>query len=206
MEMITVEVGETRLETPHARLALAVLEGAVGIGKTKSLTIANSEHPTTPPAIGQYWRGQGGIYAGLMRGENGRPDYHLIVPTAPEASTKISWGAAGEGEDGATSDFDGLANTRGLVESEHEHPAAQWAAGLEIEGHRDFYLPARRELRLCWVNVPELFEKGWHWSSTQFSPYDAWIQDFDDGAQYDGHKDDEGRARAVRRVLTTSAL
>ncbi|MCY1299411.1 hypothetical protein D9M70_489380 [compost metagenome] len=54
--------------------------------------------------------------------------------------------------------------------------------------------------------MPELFEKGWHWSSTQFSPYDAWIQDFDDGAQYDGHKDDEGRARAVRRVLTTSAL
>lgn len=31
------------------------------------------------PRIGEPWPGQGGIYAGIMRGRDGAPDYHLIV-------------------------------------------------------------------------------------------------------------------------------
>jgi hypothetical protein len=47
----------------------------------------------------------------------------------------------------------------------------------------------------------EAFDDCWHWASTQYSPTYAWTQDFTDGGQYDGHKDGELRARAVRRVL-----
>jgi len=159
------------------------------------------------PAIGEYWSGQGGIYAGLMRGENGAPDYHLIVPTDNAAYAKeITWGGAGKDEPGAQSDFDGLANTIALCKSKHSHPAAEKMTALTIDGHSDFYLPSRRELRLCWVNVPELFEDGWYWSSTQYSAHHAWCQHFGVGGQSNGGKDDERRARAVRRFINNSVI
>ncbi|MDB6061524.1 MAG: hypothetical protein JWM78_1627 [Verrucomicrobiaceae bacterium] len=159
------------------------------------------------PKIGAHWPEQGGVYAGAMRGENGVPDYHLIVPTnAAAAVAEIKWGGRGKDIDGAKSDFDGLANTTSLCESKHDHPAAEWAANLTIDGLNDFYLPSRRELRLCWVNVPELFETGWHWTSTQYSADNAWCQGFDDGFQGSNCKDDEFRARAVRRFVSHSVI
>lgn len=33
----------------------------------------------TPPAIGAYWVGQGGHYAGIVRGRDGAPDYYLVI-------------------------------------------------------------------------------------------------------------------------------
>lgn len=210
MHTIKLEVAGTRIETPNATLARHVLEQATGLGPARAELFAGTVetmHTTPPPAIGQFWNDQGGVYAGLIRGENGQPDYHLVVSPAEQGEVeKITWGAAGQTEPAATNEWDGLANTRSLVDSEHSHPAAEWAAGLEINGHRDFYLPSRRELRLCWVNVPDLFAEKWYWSSTQYSPDLAWTQDFDDGNQDDVHKLNELRARAVRRVLSTSPL
>ena len=49
----------------------------------------------------------------------------------------------------------------------------------------------------------EAFEPRWYWASTQSSPYVACIQDFDDGGQGYGPKDNETRARAVRRFKVT---
>ncbi|WP_168163809.1 DUF1566 domain-containing protein [Jeongeupia sp. USM3] len=49
------------------------------------------------------------------------------------------------------------------------------------------------------MNVPELFEEGWYWTSTQYSPNLAWSQSFDDGLQGNLVKDYEGRVRVVRR-------
>ena len=40
------------------------------------------------PRIGEAWPDQGGIYAGVMRGRDGAPDYHLIV--GPE-SEEMTW-------------------------------------------------------------------------------------------------------------------
>jgi len=45
-----------------------------------------------PASIGEFWNGQGGIYAGIARGRDGQPDYHLIV--GPEAHDALDWGAA----------------------------------------------------------------------------------------------------------------
>lgn len=209
MQHITLDIGSTSLKTTNAALARQVLEQEAGLACTVELIAGElgGRNSICPPAIGQLWAEQGGIYVGLMRGENGAPDYHLIVAADPAGSIEaISWGSSGQEEPGATSSLDGLANTRALLDSPHDHPAAQWAAGLQIDGHHDFYLPARRELRLCWVNVPELFEEAWYWSSTQYSPYGAWFQYFVGGDQDNVHKGTEGRARAVRRVLTTSPL
>lgn len=209
MNMITVAVGQTRIETLNAMLARHVLEQSTGLAPMAELIHGQlCVTSLAPPAIGQYWHGQGGVYAGLMRGEDGQPDYHLVVPTDPAGQVEeIAWGSAGKNEPAATSDRDGMANTRALFDSEHDHPAAQWATDLEIDGLRDWYLPARHELRLCYLNVPELFSTdGWYSSSAQYSPDTAWVQYFDGGLQGFGHKDDPRRAVAVRRVVTTSPL
>ncbi|MFN3766799.1 MAG: DUF1566 domain-containing protein [Ectopseudomonas guguanensis] len=206
MELITVEVGTTKLQTPSPALARRVLEAATGLDQVPLFDLPNITS-LTPPAIGQYWQGHGGFYAGLMRGQDGQPDYHLVVTAADLGEAKaITWGGEGESEPGAESEWDGQANTNALLNSGRSQPAAEYAAGLTIEEHRDFYLPSRRELRLCWVNVPEQFAKEWYWSSTQCSPDGAWCQIFDDGYQVNVLKGLELRARAVRRVLTPSTL
>ncbi|MBP4048991.1 DUF1566 domain-containing protein [Chromobacterium violaceum] len=190
---IQLAIGKAMLHAPADEAARVLIE---------HFTRPDSKPAITLPKIGEPWPEQGGVYAGLMRGENGQPDYHLIVAADPAAYLEeIAWGGYGEDEPGAKSEFDGLANTQALVASEQSHPVAEWAAALTIDGHQDLYLPARRELRLCWVNVPELFKDGWHWSSTQASPCHAWFQAFGDGLQGTHRKNDELRARAVRRFV-----
>lgn len=172
------------------------------------------EHFTRPankpaaalPNIGEYWPSQGGVYAGMMRGQDGQPDYHLIVAAGEVGFVKeIAWGGYEKDEPAAKSEWDGKANTLALSRSDIDHPAAEWAAGLEIDGHVDWYLPARREAALCYANTPELFEEGWHWTSTQSSRDGAYAQYFTYGRQDRGDKYGGLRARAVRR-LANSAL
>ena len=147
-------------------------------------------------------------------GENGQPDYHLIVPTVdPHAVVEqaeieeIKWGSTGKEETAATSERDGLANTRALIASDNDHPAARWASNLELYGHRDWYLPARRELALCYATVPERFQKsGYYWSSSQYSANGAWARCFAYGYQLVDRKVHALRARAVRRFISHSAL
>jgi hypothetical protein len=157
------------------------------------------------PRIGAPWPGQGGINAGLIRGEPGRPDYFLILPLDPVAAIKaIAFGGRGKHVDGADSELDGLANTQALAASDIDHPLAKWAAGLTIEGHGDLYIPARKELRLLHVNLAEHFETDeWYWSSSQCAGYAdyAWAQIFNYGIQINLHKNNELRARAVRRLI-----
>lgn len=46
----------------------------------------------------------------------------------------------------------------------------------------------------------EAFDPVWHWSSTQYSSYDAWSQDFDDGTSSDLNKMIEARVRFCRLI------
>ncbi|MCO2149844.1 DUF1566 domain-containing protein [Pseudomonas aeruginosa] len=150
------------------------------------------------PAIGAEWPGQGGIYAGLMRGRDGQPDYHLIVASA-ESDGELQWGGYGS-KSSATSKWDGLANTKALVE-EGGHPAAEFAASVTISGHNDFYLPAQAELMIAWANVPDVFAEGWHWSSTQSSAGNAFYTLFHDGGTGISVKGTGLRVRPVRRLI-----
>lgn len=154
--------------------------------------------PSQVPIPGDYWVGQGGIYAGIMPALDGARPYHLILSVDEVAD--VVWGSYGHDEDEATSRHDGLENTRALIESKQDHPAALWAELYEKDGHTDFYLPAQRELNLAYATCAENFEKAWYWSSTQYSAYGAWGQTFVDGNQGTAYKDLAGRARAVRRI------
>jgi hypothetical protein len=151
------------------------------------------------PRLGAYWEGQGGIYAGLMPGQGDQPDYHLIVSV--DEGVDFEWGPYGVKVPECDSRINGAANTRALLGATAKHPAATWAAEYSKDGHSDFYLPAQRELNLCYATIAEKFAPSWYWTSTQYSADGAWYQGFDGGGQYGAGKDGKGRVRAVRRLV-----
>jgi hypothetical protein len=153
-----------------------------------------------PPRIGEYWKGQGGIYVGIGRGHEGIPDHHLILATdAKSIFTKRALGTYGVDVTGATSDHNGMANTIALADAGSD--LCKEIRSLVIDGHDDFYLMSRTDARLCLANVPEQFEKEWYLTSTHYSSSNAWTQNFDGGFQCYDFKKFEARARAVRRLI-----
>lgn len=144
----------------------------------------------------------GGVPVGIMPPRDGNPAYLLIVAQGDAGEVTAEWGSSGKNEPGAASEHDGLANTAALVASEHDHPAAQQIAALNLKGFNDWYLPARDESALCYAIARHLFSQDcWHWTSTQYSAHIAWLQYFGLGNQYSHVKDYKGRARAVRREI-----
>lgn len=150
------------------------------------------------PEVGAYWEGQGGIYVGVMPGIDGGPDYHLIASI--DEGVDLEWGQSDKRIEGADSKRDGSANTLALLGSGYPHPAAAWASKYTKDGHSDFYLPAQRELNLCYATCAEKFEKDWYWTSTQSSAGWAWCQSFYGGDPSSCLQDNRLRARAVRRL------
>ena len=61
-------------------------------------------------------------------------------------------------------------------------------------------LPTRAEQALLYANLKDQFQPRWHWSGEQAGPSTAWVQNFNDGGQYNFHRSYEGSARAVRRL------
>ena len=146
------------------------------------------------PAIGEYWPGQGGIYAGDFRGSDGTV-YGLIVGKEEDIG-RARWAQAGERD---LSDWDGLANTAAL---RNDCPAAKLAADYVHDEHADFYLPARRELQLAAANVPDKFgTESWYWSSTPYSESYAWAVDFEYGSTSSDYRGHEFRVRPFRRFI-----
>lgn len=155
--------------------------------------------PAPPVAQGAHWPGQGGHYVCTLPAQFGLPERHLIV--AADEKTEITWGAYGEEAPGAASQVDGRSNTLALAANGDKHPAAAWASTHEADGHKDFHLPSRFELLMCWLSAPQLFDKsGWYWSSSQYSRCYAWYQDFECGGSSHDGKDGELRARPVRWI------
>lgn len=62
-------------------------------------------------------------------------------------------------------------------------------------------LPAQTSVAEFQEDGAEAMNSEWYWSSTQYSAYDAFFQDFSDGTQRYDYKDDTLRVRAVRRFL-----
>lgn len=150
------------------------------------------------PRFGEYWEGQGGILAAFRPGEDGHPDSFLI--RSIDVGQDLEWGPYGVRIEGADSHYDGRANTAALAKSEHTHPAAEWAAAYTRDGHKDFYLPARRELNLIEASGTAKDITGWIHSSTQSSADSAWGQDFGGGGTLSWGKGGRAGALAVRSI------
>ncbi len=194
MQLITVSDGITTLSTPNQELALQLLASMGSAAKPISSA-------TGVPAIGEYWPGEGGVNGGLFPG--GDKPYYLIVPTGSDAEATHKWGGYGEELSGASCAWDGKANTAYLANSnrEHDHPAAQFCANFERDGHRDFYLMARREASFLEITMPEVFTQAYHWTSTQRSADNAFAMHFGGGSQSSRAKVSELRVRPVRRLF-----
>jgi hypothetical protein len=155
----------------------------------------------TLPTFGEPVPGEGGRLGAIMRGSvvDGviQPDYAIIVPDLP--GVDLEWGKRGQEVPGATSLTDGLANTAAMLAAKCK-PALHIAKLKTAEGHADLYLPARAELWALRANVPELFETRWHWTSTQLSADNAFVQAFESGLSDWYGKVLDYRVRAVRRI------
>lgn len=149
------------------------------------------------PAPGKPWPGQGGIYAGLQLGEDGNV-YHLIR-AVDDICDEIEWGERGTELTGCYDKHHGLSNTQAMAAA--GNTAAIKVLALEIEGHRDFVIPAQKQGQLLYVNAPSSQAKKIYWTSTQYSSNHAWYQSFGDGLSSINSKDFQFAVCAGRRFL-----
>lgn len=61
-------------------------------------------------------------------------------------------------------------------------------------------LPTREELHLMWLNKDDSFAAAYYWSSSEYSNYNAWHQNFYNGNQFYYVKNNTYYVRAVRDV------
>jgi hypothetical protein len=124
------------------------------------------------PNIGDAF--EGGFFAGLIsHTANSVPTHALIVaPQATGASgtgytitTNLAWQST-TSTTGATSPFDGAANTALMTNS----PAANFCTGLTINGFSDWYLPARFELDIAYYHLkPTTASNSTSWGINDYS-------------------------------------
>ena len=101
--------------------------------------------------IGQFY--QGGYFAGyISQTANSTATHGLIVaPKETGESSSLQWKTTTTTTSGTSSEYDGAANTASM--SNANHPAANYCAGLTIDGYSDWYLPAPYELEIAYYNL-----------------------------------------------------
>ncbi|WP_228895681.1 DUF1566 domain-containing protein [Acidovorax sp. Leaf73] len=155
----------------------------------------------TLPLFGALLASHGGHFGAILRGAtaDGSEDFALIVAEQSAEIEDATWADEYKTIEGADSKTDGPANTAAMASAGLQ--LAQRIKALDLGGHTDWYLPAAAELRALSATVPELFnQQDYYWSSTQYSRYYAWCQDFEYGSSGAFYKDLELRARPVRRI------
>lgn len=119
-------------------------------------TIAETVIPTVPGTPFA-----GGFFAGLFT--IGAEKFALIVsPKASGENLGSVWNKSDKDVSGANSYFDGLANTNAMAADGSK--LAKWALGLEIDGHKDWYLPSQDELEIAYRNLKPTGEKNYCWA------------------------------------------
>lgn len=166
--------------------------------------------PDLPTIIGEFF--QGGYYIGDI--EDQGQMYKVLVAPIEADVYGLQWKTANSTTAGTDSLTDGWSNTWSM--NVGDHPAASHCLDYRGGGHDDWYMPAKDELNLFWLNiapgktqVPEFQSGGeqalhgsqYYWASTQHSPSSAWRQRFSDGAQTNDNKVvTSRRVRPVRRL------
>jgi len=173
-----------------------------------------------PPAIGAYWTGEGGYYAGQITYADSRA-FHLVLAASGTGDvSNRNFGYYGT-VTGASSLDDGYANelvieALGLTGGGAYPPTAfQFASGYIADGKSDFYIPAENELQVVYSNLnpgkvgqvalfatggAQAFVTTYYWSSTEASANGGRTQKMDTGAKLTQDKFNNVRVRPVRRV------
>ncbi|HOS86319.1 MAG TPA: hypothetical protein PLT46_04255 [Burkholderiaceae bacterium] len=134
IENVTINIGH------GSAMASAFLASLVA-GRSSPEPDTKEDAPSefTPPAIGEEWPAQGGIYVGISRGEDGEPDAHLVL--LPDVVDKgMPWADAvkwaedlGNGARLPTRFESALlyANVRDQLDTDHWH----WTGTPDSEGY-----------------------------------------------------------------------
>jgi hypothetical protein len=100
---------------------------------------------------------QGGYFAGyISHTADGNPTHALIVApkSTGDSGNNRQWKTTITTDTGASSVFDGAANTASLVSAGiSSYTAANFCVSLNIGGFTDWYLPARAELDIAYFNL-----------------------------------------------------
>jgi hypothetical protein len=194
-EHVTVQIGSSGA----GRDFLATLLGtAAGVATKAPAPIPTNPTPlgavTVPVKPGELWEGQG-WYAGICSAPDGTR-WHLVVPQGDQMQLqRVAWGDYGTEIKGASSIYDGMANTADMV-------AAGSELAKKVQAMSDgCYLPSRAEALLMFATLKDQLGDKSMWTSTQCSASYAWYQGFDYGSQSITSKDAELRAVAVRRLM-----
>jgi len=149
----------------------------------------------------------GSTYAGGVIFYFDSTGQHGLV-CAPSDQGNFQWGCYGTPDIvGTFTAFGtGQANTNLILSGCSQRPiAASVCDDLVLNGYSDWYLPSLGELQLMYSNLHGQGIGGfsntaysWYWSSSQGSPYSAWLMDFYNGGVYNYGKSNGARVRAVR--------
>jgi len=141
---------------------------------------------------------------------------HGLIAATADQSTGIIWAVTAYQSTSVpgtlTTLGSGAANTDKIIAQQNGADITTYAAGLAracTDGsYSDWYLPSKDELNKLWENLGSTqemrtangFASYYYWSSTELNSYsnDAEIQDFGNGYQYNGRKDNTFYVRAVR--------
>jgi hypothetical protein len=125
------------------------------------------------------------------------------LEAAPEDQDSGEWGCFGTSIDGAddTAIGTGAQNTADILAGcADPDKAADIANVYSLNGFNDWFLPSKDELNELYLQkgVVGDFANDRYWSSSEFSSFFAWYQNFDDGGQVGDGKFVTRRVRAVR--------
>lgn len=158
-----------------------------------------------PSDIGQAFGG--GFYIGDITVADGGEDdgVYAVIMAGPESQAALKWKDIRSATAGTDSTTNGMANTLAMQTNDPViHHAGMYCLGYNGGGFDDWYLPAKDELNLAWVNRSQLevlaMEDQYYWSSTQDSARYAWIQTFSSGYQQNYSTLSAYRVRPVRRL------
>ncbi len=101
-----------------------------------------------PALIGAQF--EGGFYAGRIQ-VDGVPYILIVAPKVGGERNDIAWLDSEKRVAGADSYCDGMKNTIAMAEAGSE--VANWARGLTINGHADWYIPSQDELEALYRNL-----------------------------------------------------
>ncbi len=162
--------------------------------------------PASCPNVGDVCT-DGSLFAGFIVYNNS--SCKPLYVTDDNQAVSSQWKTT-DGTDDITTDdhVDGAVNTAGRTGSIADFPAFDLCESNTYHGKSDWYLPARAELNLLWLNRAAInanaagnFYTGWYWSSTEDSATDAWTQRFGSGRQDFGSKINGYDVRCVRRDI-----
>jgi hypothetical protein len=131
---------------------------------------------------------------------------YLEAAPAEREFFNIAWGSDGTDIQGTqTAVGTGKQNTRLIIDALSKKgesgKAAQLCAALNVNGYEDWFLPSKDELNLMYKNLKKKGLGGFdwaYWSSSQYTTYSSWYQNFSNGTQYRYYKDFTHSVRAVR--------